>query len=167
MCNLYSHTKGPKVIRDFVKVMKRPLALGLILVPILACAPLSPDSLRTDAGRSYSFTVSTDYEAVYENEQRAFLHCMTGSYYKMTFAIQPRINKQAKTATIIYVHHGAWTDFWAVVDMRFTDHGTAVTAYTTSHPLMSDFGQMTEKWANGSVECPASSPVTRQFQFSE
>ena len=139
-----------------------------------ACAPLNPDSLRTDPGLSRSFDVSYDYETVYSNEQRGFLLCMTGSFdlvpgsaSKLTFAIQPRINKQTKVATITYVHHGVWQDIWAVVDMRSTDHGTTVSAYTTSHPIMRDFGQVTEKWTIGLTDCPAQSPVMQQYQLSE
>jgi hypothetical protein len=88
---------------------------------------------------------------------------MTGSYYRMSFAIEPRIDPNTKSATITLVHYGAWKDIWAVVDIRETATGTQVNAYTTNHPLMSDFGIIAEKWANGSQECQTYPITTHQF----
>jgi hypothetical protein len=141
-----------------------------VILSLQACAPTNPDTLRTDPGRTLRFEVPLDYQTVYANEQRAFLKCMTGlslSSVRMTYAIQPRIDTARRTASIIYIHNGAWRDYWAVLDLRANETGTVVDVSTTSHTLMDGFLQIVGKWAAGSDECPRIVPVGRAYPLVE
>ena len=131
------------------------------------CAPADPDSLRRDPGASGEFVVNLPLKTVYANEQRGFLACMTGWYYTMRFAIQPRIDEAHKSASIVLVHHGAWKDIWAVVDMKADKTVTTVHAYTTGHALMKDFPDVSHGWATGDFRCQQYSITTQQMPFSE
>ena len=142
--------------------------VAIVLAFVLsACAPLDPETLRTDPGRSSTFQTAVDYRTVYSNVSRAFLKCMTGFSFQMRFVIQPRIDPASRTASITYVHHGAWTDIWAVIDITAKDVGASVRVNTTSHPLISDLPTHVERWAGGNDECAGSTPVTNQLPLQE
>jgi len=143
--------------------------IGVATLMELGCAPLTPESMREAPGKSRTFDVAVDYEKVYENEQQGFLHCLTGSYYTFSFGIRPRIDRVDKTATIPLIQFGAFPSnaVWALVDIRATDHGATVVAYTTHHPLMADFPEIAEVWANGGTKCPKYLLTTQQYPFSQ
>jgi hypothetical protein len=140
--------------------------IGLATLIHLGCAPSTPEAMREAPGKTRTFDVPVDYEKVYESEQQGFLHCLTGMYYTFSFGIRPRIDRVNKTATIPLIHFPV-KDVWALVDIRATDHGTTVTADTTNHPLMADFPEIAEVWANGGTRCPKYSLTTQQFPFSQ
>jgi hypothetical protein len=145
------------------------LLLGTLAVTSLlaGCVPVDPESLRTDPGRSYSFSTKTDYEVAYNNISAGFLRCLTGASFRMTFAIRPRIDRTNKTASIVFVHHGAWTDYWALVDIASVADGTTVKVNTNSFSALGDLGSTAERWTNGSQHCPDVKHLTSQFPLQE
>jgi len=157
-----SHSQGNEYSKKDAICAVVALALALA-----GCAPLSANGLRTDPGRSGTFSIALPYDQVYQNEQRGFLACMTGGYYKMTFAIRPRISAAKRTASVVLMHHGGWTDVWAVVDIVSAGSGSNVSAYTTNHPLMKDFISVARDWAAGDQRCQRASITTQQFPLSE
>lgn len=134
---------------------------------LIQCAPVNPDVLREKPGAFSTFEVNLPLNIVYINEQRGFLGCMTGAYYQMTFAIQPRIDATRESASIVLVHHGAWKDIWAIVDLKADGERTIVHAYTTGHPLMRDFPDVAKRWASGDFTCQKYGITTEQYPFSE
>jgi hypothetical protein len=138
-------------------------------LPLGGCISTDPESLRTDPRRSYSFQTKVEYQTVYEKTSEGFLRCLTGASFRMTFAIRPRIDTAAKTASILFVHHGAWTDYWALVEIAGSANITnvKVNTSTVSGSGLSDLGETVERWTNGSQECPSSRHLTNQFPLQE
>lgn len=136
---------------------------------LAGCISTDPESLRTDPRRSYSFQTKVDYQVVYERTSEGFLRCLTGASFRMTFAIRPRIDPAAKTASLLFVHHGAWTDYWALVDIADTPSVTnvKVNTSTASGSVLSDLGETVERWTNGSQDCPSARHLTDQFPLQE
>lgn len=142
------------------------IASALLLA---GCISTDPESLRTDPRRSYTFQTNLDYQKVYETTSDGFLRCLTGASFRMTFAIRPRIDPANKTASILFVHHGAWTDYWALVDIAGTANVTNVTVNTStvSGSVLSDLGETVERWTSGSQHCPSPRHLTNQFPLQE
>jgi hypothetical protein len=153
--------------RHFASKGTISVAIASIALVLIGCAPENPDDLRATPGASSTFHVQIPYDVVYANEQQGFLHCMTGAYYEMTFAIHPTIDVANKSASIVLVHHGAWKDIWAVVDIQGSADGSTVHAYSTGHPLTKDFPDVAEQWASGKPVCQQYAITTKQFPLSE
>ncbi|HEY3777283.1 MAG TPA: hypothetical protein VGL35_04430 [Rhizomicrobium sp.] len=141
--------------------------MAAVAATAVSCAPTDPEGLRTDPGSYATFEISLPYTAVYENENRGFLKCMTGSYYRMTFAIRPRIQVAQQSASLVLVHHGAWNDIWAIVDIAGNEKGSVIHAYTTSDPLMKDFPVVARRWAEGDFTCQEFAITTLEYPLSE
>ena len=108
-----------------------------------------------------------EYQAVYKDVSAGFLKCLTGASFRMTFAIQPRIDLANKSASIVFVHHGAWTEYWAFVEITGVVDGTTVRVNTNTFSALSDLGQAVERWANGSPECPETKHLTNPYPLQE
>jgi hypothetical protein len=143
------------------------LVLATALLAFGACAPVNPDSLRLDPGRSTTFQTRTDYQLVFARASAGFLKCLTGASFRMTFAIKPRIDMKARTASILFVHHGAWTDYWALVDITAATDGTTVKVNANSVSGLGDLGGTVERWAGGDSQCPDAKHLTEQFPLQE
>jgi hypothetical protein len=136
---------------------------------LAGCISTDPESLRTDPRRSYSFQTKVDYQVVFARSTDGFLRCLTGASFRMTFAIKPRIDLVTKTASILFVHHGAWTDYWALVDIAGTANVTSVKVNTSaaSGSVLNDLGETVERWVDGSQHCPSARHLTNQFPLQE
>jgi hypothetical protein len=134
----------------------------LSVVMLTACAPSTAEGLRQER-HVYRFKAMQDYRTVFANETDGMVRCMTGSYFQFTFAIRPKLVPAERKASLSYVHRGLGEEYWGLIDILGSDDGTTVQSFTTSHPLMREFGQWTEKWANGSKDCPDVTPVHRHF----
>lgn len=142
---------------------------GMGALIVAGCAPSTPEAMRDAPPKSRTFDVAADYEKVFAREQEGFLRCLTGNYYNFTFSISPRIDHAKKTASIPLTQFGVvpGDQVWALVDIRANGDGTTVTADTTNHPLMADFPEIAEVWANGGMQCPKYSITTWQSPKSQ
>jgi hypothetical protein len=143
------------------------MAMAIVMLALTACTPVDPESLRLDPGRSYTFQTKADYQVVFARTSAGFLQCLTGAAFRMTFAIRPRIDKAAKTASILFVHHGAWTDYWALVDIVGSADGATVKVNANSVSALGDLGGTVEHWVAGARQCPETKHLTDQFPLME
>jgi hypothetical protein len=139
-------------------------ALSLLLV---SCVPINPETLRANPDRSQTFQTATDYAVAYERISAGFLSCLTGSDFRKTFAIKPRIDKGSRTASIYFVHHGMWTDYWALVEIIGRSSGADIEVKTSSFSAIEYFGETSKRWADGSRHCPEQSHLAKQFPLAE
>ncbi len=137
-----------------MKLKNMSVAAIVLAAVASACAPTNVGSLRDDPSRTKTFRTTLNYEVVYNNEQRGFLGCLTGDYYHFTFAIEPKIDHNNKTASIVYEEFGGIPAVWGLVDIRAGKDGTVVTADAASQWLMRDIPDATQRWAEGDFTCP-------------
>jgi hypothetical protein len=137
------------------------------LLGLGGCSRTTLDSLRAEPGYSHEFSTAKAYDEAYRIIVSGFTRCLTGSIFRNTLAVRPRIDQATRTASIAWVEHSLDSGYWAVVDIAATDSGSLVKVRAIGNRGIRNLGSEIERWVSGATDCQVGDFIGSRYPIVE